>query len=139
MVPFTQIALGLIVLGRCVQLDLYAVGYCLIWGVAASFACAPALDPTAYSRLAVKKHMHIWAFHAGNLAVHALPLVCAPRPPHLCVWHGVMAACVHLTWGLLCGEWLLRLDRVYVPMAQEHWWALWVVAVGTELLWASWR
>jgi hypothetical protein len=128
---FTPIALIVVSLGRaCTLAHVYAVGYCMLWGVAASFALAYLLDRTAYARLAARQRMSLPVFHVGNALVHAVPLVLAPRPAER--GHGALAAAAHVGWGR-CVSPALCLDEVYVPMERWQWRVLWLAAVGAEL------
>jgi hypothetical protein len=49
-------------------------------------------------------------------------------------WHGVIAATVHLSWGLVNSGGTLNLDKIYIPMDTKFWFMMWTSAVVGEML-----
>lgn len=132
---FTIIALVTTALGLALGLQshTWAVAACLLWGVAASFCCAPLLDATVYPRMRARRGWSWSLFHAGNVALHIAPLALtvAHPPTRATPVHGLAAAAVHTAWGRCVGGSHLCLDDVYVSM--YTWMPLWCAAWASEM------
>ena len=115
--------------------ELYAVVTCLCWGILFSFHASLLFDRSSFGRIAASMDMSMSAFHVFNLLMHVLPcLVTLVAPVELRRDHGVIAATVHLAWGLLCSRGTMRLDHLYVPMRKQDWYALWLVSTVAEVV-----
>lgn len=128
--------------------QIYPVVFCTTWGVFVSFNIAPLLDRTAFPRLAESLGMKSQLmFHViYNFVAHALPcLITAAYPPkRLRWWWGLIAAGIHLGWGLCISRGTLQLNETYIPMKPAFWTLMWWSAVVTEvsapfwvLMWSS--
>ena len=75
------------------------------------------------------------AFHIANIVLHLLPcvfvLLWASAPVSLA--HTLVAALIHLSWGMFASSGTMQLDGVYCPLPRATWAALWSFAVVAEL------
>ena len=114
-----------------------AITRCTSVGVAASFSSAFILDPTSFPRIAQRLGISMPTFHLANFVVHLLPALLvvlfwtsAPVSPA----HALIAALLHLGWGVWSSAGTMTLDEIYVPLPRETWLTLWAIAVAAELL-----
>lgn len=129
--PFTMINLVACLLAVR-ERRLRGIVSCTGVGICTSFHAAHLLDRTAFRRIADKYKLTMAEFWAGNVLCHVAPLgVLAVAWPSAI--DGVIAAAVHLTWGLCASGGTLRMDSTYVSMSPRSWYALWAAALLTEL------
>ena len=71
-----------------------------------------------------------------NITLHLFPcLLTVWKPPELVLfWHGVLAACIHVGWGLLVSDGSLKLNKLYIAMDPSFWNSMWLSAVVGEVL-----
>jgi hypothetical protein len=116
----------------------WAVVSCWNIGCAVPFLVLPAVDPTAVRRKARREGWPPWLFHAGNAALHYVPLLLAAlHPPTVCrPGHGVAAAALHLAWTVSTPEGTPFLDDTYISLPRGRWVVLWASALASEVAWA---
>ena len=131
---FTSLNLVAVAVALCTgSRHLRAVTTCTSLGVAFSFHSAILFDRTAFARIASRHGYRSMArFHVENALAHLAPCLLTHRPCRAV--HGVVAAALHLGWGLVASRGTLRLDHVYVAMPPLVWAAMWSVAATTEVL-----
>ena len=104
-------------------------------GVLVSFNFSGILDATAFPRFATAKGFSMAQFRMMNLVLHAAPCfmtVLLPPRVNVSFGHGVIAAAIHVGWGLAVSKGTLLLDDLYLPMQQSFWYAMWASAAASE-------
>ena len=120
--------------------NLYAIVTCTSWGIFLSFYSSLLMDATAFGRISKCMQMNPDVFHVLNALVHFFPCVLTVTLPSCALswYHGMIAAGLHLGWGVVQSGGTMRLDRLYVPMTKQAWYTMWVVACVTEVTVPFW-
>ena len=126
--------LCLLISQLCGLHHLYAVVVCTSWGSLVAFHTAFLVDRTSIARFARTVGLSPAAFLVANLVFHAGPcLFSLIQPVALHLLHGLVAAALHVWWGVLVSQGTMRLDDVYVPMSPRAWKWMWTVSIVVEI------
>jgi hypothetical protein len=100
-----------------------------------SFNFAGLLDSSAFPRFAKAKGLNMAHFHMMNLVLHVAPCcmtILLPPSVNVSFGHGVIAAAIHMGWGLAVSKGTLLLDDLYLPMQSSFWYTMWASAALSE-------
>lgn len=99
----------------------YALGAQFVVFSCAAFHAGALIDATCFARMRRRRGYSFIYFHAGNVALHILPVLYVLRYPprtHL-LWTCTVLACLaHEAWAALVTRGTFNLDEVYVPMSR---------------------
>ena len=117
--------------------QLYPIIFCTTWGVFVSFNSAPLLERQAFRSLAdVLKIKSMLTFNlVYNFAAHGMPCIFMMvfPPKKMYWWSGIIAACLHTSWGAIVTKGTMLLNDIYIPMRPNFWLLMWSSAIITEI------
>lgn len=120
-----------------VRSSIWSISTCLNVGIFLGFYSVPALDSTAYRRMALKNGWSMRVFHICNFVLHGIPFIVSIMAIPISInWrHGVISIILHILWAFTTEDNGLFLNKTYVSMNIDSWRILWYIAFASELLW----
>jgi hypothetical protein len=114
---------------------------CTSFGVMISFHGALLLDNTTWTRFVEVEELTMATFLVFNFLAHIMPaLACYKALVYfgidVLLIHGILAAALHVGWGLYVsyGKGVLDLSHIYVQMEHGQWKILWAIIIMVELI-----